>query len=178
MNMKKIAIVCFLMIFGIANAQTTPIKVAPKSNNADFDLLDKTFASFIKALIKNDKPSFTLLSLKQVDCIDCVGKPEFNDQGYFVPSDIFYLNIAKNFNKSPVYKAILKRGYTLDVIQLKNFKPAVMPKTYPNDLTLYEVWVPTYLKDELSKGHKGASHAFQFVKINGQFKFYGLTSIP
>jgi len=176
--MKKIATICFLIIFSIASAQKAPAKTSQKSSSTDFDLLDKAFASLIKSLTKNDKLSFTALSLKQVDCIDCVGKPEFNDQGYFVPSDIFYLNIAKNFDKSPVYKAILKRGYTFDVIQLKNFKPVVMPKAYPNDLTLYEVWVPTYLKNELSKGHQGASHAFQFVKINGQFKFYGLTSIP
>jgi hypothetical protein len=107
-----------------------------------------------------------------------VGRPEFNNEGYFVPASVFYLNIAKNFDKSPVYKAMVSRGYLFDSITIKNFKPKNVPADFPKDLVLYEVWVPTYLSGELSKNSKGASHGFQFVKIKGDFKFYGLTSIP
>ncbi len=113
-----------------------------------------------------------------VDCIDCVGKPEFNQEGYFVTADVFFYNIAGGFTKSALYKALTNRGYTFNKAVVKGFKPKIMPRDYPEDLTLYEVWVPTYKANELSQGHPGSSHGFQFVKINGEFKFYGLTSIP
>jgi len=189
--MKKVAVACLLLIVSVCYAQkpakTAVKKPAPAKKGAaakatpsvnEFDVLDVTFIAVIDALVKNDLRAFTALSLKEVDCIDCVGKPEFNNEGFFVDSDVFYLNIAKNFSLSPVYKALASRGYTFDKIVIKDFKPRILPKSYQGDLVLYEAWVPTYLANELSKGHKGTSHGFQFVKVDGKFKFYGLTSIP
>lgn len=173
--MKKVASLLFLLIIFTATAQNAAKQAVTKE---EWDLLDKRFVSLVDALLKNDKPAFFALSLREVDCIDCVGRPEFNNEGYFVSASIFYLNIAKNFDKSPVYKAMVKRGYLFDSIIIKNLKPRNMPADSPKDLVLYEVWIPTYLAGELSKNSKGASHGFQFVKINGDFKFYGLTSIP
>lgn len=174
--MKKIVIVCFLFSCFFASAQKST--KAAKASASEWDKLDETFIAFIDALVKNDKAAFKAISYPAVDCIDCVGKPEFNKEGYFVTADIFYLNIANNFVNSPVYKALASRGYTFSIVEIKDFKPKILPKDYPQNLILYEVWVPTYLVDELSKGHPGTSHAFQFIKINGKFRFYGLTSIP
>jgi len=189
--MKKVAVVCCLLIISLCFAQKPAKgavkKVAPAKPVAakpaalqknEWDELDVTFVALIDALVKSDLRAFTALSLKEVDCIDCVGKPEFNDEGFFVGADVFYLNIAKNFSLSPVYKALSTRGYTFDKITIKNFRPRVLPRNYEGDLVLYEAWVPTYLVNELSKGHKGTSHGFQFIKTGGKFKFYGLTSIP
>ncbi|MFL9843375.1 hypothetical protein [Flavobacterium rhizosphaerae] len=174
--MKVFFLVC-AFIAGIPFYAQTDTKQGQVSD-AEWDTLDATFVAFIQTLQKEDKAGFKKISLPQVECIDCVGKPEFNGEGYFVPADIFFLNVAKNFTKSPVYKALAKRGYTFSIAEIKNFKPKFFPKNYPNNLFIYEVWVPTYLKNELSQGHPGASHAFQFVKINGEFRFYGLMSIP
>jgi hypothetical protein len=174
--MKKF-ILCFLLVATAGLAQTKTSKPA-KASQSEWDKLDKAFISLVDALVKNDKPAFKAISYPAVDCIDCVGKPEFNKEGYFVTADIFYLNIANNFINSPVYKAIAKRGYTFSTITIEDFKPKILPRDYPKDLQLYEVWVPTYIKGELSKTHPGTSHAFQFIKVNGEFKFYGLTSIP
>ncbi|KGO88496.1 hypothetical protein Q765_00900 [Flavobacterium rivuli WB 3.3-2 = DSM 21788] len=189
--MKKVAVACCLLIVSLCYAQK-PAKPAVKKTTAakpiaakptvpeknEWDDLDITFVALVDALVKNDLRAFTALSLKEVDCIDCVGKPEFNNEGFFVSADVFYLNIAKNFSLSPVYKALSTRGYTFDKITIKNFSPRVLPRNYKGDLVLYEAWVPTYLVNELSKGHKGTSHGFQFIKTDGKFKFYGLTSIP
>ena len=189
--MKNVVVACLLLFFSLSYAQK-PVKPAPKKTvlakpvaakpaapkKNEWDELDVAFVAIIDALVKNDLRAFTSLSLKEVDCIDCVGKPEFNNEGFFVGADVFYLNIAKNFSQSPVYKALSTRGYTFDKITIKNFRPRVLPRNYEGDLVLYEAWVPTYLVNELSKGHKGTSHGFQFIKTDGKFKFYGLTSIP
>ena len=174
--MKKAFIFFFILVGAIAMAQNKNTKNAEVTN--EWDKLDEVFIKFIDALVKNDKPAVKAISLPYVDCIDCVGTPEFNEQGHLVHLDVFYLNIANNFTASPVYKGLSQRGYTFSTITIKDFKPKNMPRDYPKDLKLYEVWVPTYLAGQLSKNHPGTSHAFQFVKINGQFKFYGLTSIP
>ena len=81
----------------------------------------------------------------------------------------------KSLNKieSPVFviageKDVIKREHT-----------EMIAKEIPNaKLKIYEVWVDTYLAGEWSKGHPGTIHSFQFVKINGKFTFYGLTSLP
>lgn len=176
--MKNIALILCMLVITIANAQKKAPAKQKTESKKDWDALDITFAGLIKAIEKNDKPAFMANSLKQIDCQDCKGKPDFNEQGSAVTADVFYTDISKNFSTSPVYQAIIKKGYTFSIAVIKDFHPKYLPKDYPKDLKLYEVWVPTYLKNELSKGHPGTSHAFQFIKINGQFKFYGLVSIP
>lgn len=170
----RLAFLLFISFCTLASAQTK----AKTAITDEWDALDEAFVALLKIIETNDKAGIKAASMPMVDCIDCVGKPDFNEEGYFVTPDIFLFNITKNFTQSPVYKAVVKRGYTFSTITLKDFKPKIMPRDYPADLKLYEVWIPTYKKDELSKGHPGTSHAFQFVKIGGKFKFYGLTSIP
>jgi len=174
--MKKLLIFCFLSVAVTGMAQTK--NQTSKGTKSEWDKLDATFIKFIDALVKDNKAAFKAISYPAVDCIDCVGTPDFNKEGYFVTADVFYLNIANNFVNSPVYKGLAKRGYTFSISEIKDFKPKILPRDYPKDLKLYEVWVPTYLKGELSGNHPGTSHAFQFIKINGEFRFYGLTSIP
>ena len=110
--MKKVAVAFCLLLVSICYAQKPAKATAKKAIPAkaaaaakavtqqknEWDELDVTFIAVIDALVKNDLRAFTALSLKEVDCIDCVGKPEFNNEGFFVGADVFYLNIAKNFS--------------------------------------------------------------------------------
>jgi hypothetical protein len=43
---------------------------------------------------------------------------------------------------------------------------------------LYEINYETYKQDEWQIGHEGQDYLFQFVKINGEFKFNGIQTIP
>jgi hypothetical protein len=156
-------------------ATTKPVATTQKSAS-EWDDLDRTFIAFIKALENKDQPAYTALALKQVDCAECPGGGEQGAYSHFVPAEIFYITVAEDFKVSPVYKALAKRGYAFNSMILKDFKPAFLPKDAPADLKVYEVWVQTYKPDELSKGHKGTNHAFQFVKVDGNYKFFGLTS--
>lgn len=159
-----------------AKPASTASKPAAQKTATEWDELDKTFVAFFKALENQDKQAYTAISLKMVDCAECPASGEADDVTHFVASEIFYITVASDFKKSPVYKAINKRGYAFSTMVLKDFKPSFLPKDAPKDLKVYEVWVQTYKPDEVSKGHKGTSHAFQFVKVNGVFKFFGLTS--
>lgn len=174
--MKKLALILIIFSFNIGFAQKTAAK---KDTQKEWDELDKNFVELIDALVKGDKVKFLSLSAKELDCVDCVGAMDVSADGtMFVPAEFFFAVIGQKFNESPVYKAMAKKGYSFSSIVLKNFKPKIMPKDSPNDLKLYEVWVETYYPGEFSKNHKGTSHSFRFVKINGKFRFYGLTSLP
>jgi hypothetical protein len=153
-------------------------KPAASGVKQDWDLLDETFITLIQALEKGNEASFKSVSLANLDCVDCVGPTEYSQGGVFVPSGFFFAVISKNFTASPVYKALSKKGYSFSSVTVKNFRPPILPKTFPKDTKFYEVWVETYKPGELSKNHTGTSHSFRFVKVNGKFKFYGLTSIP
>lgn len=180
----KYLVIAFILTANIFYAQTKPAakkntsqtKPAANKTTDQWEELDKTFVAFVKAVETNNKEAYKMIALPQVDCFDCPGGGEQGVANNFVPSEVFFITVATDFKVSPVYKALLKRGYAFSSMQLKDFKPSFLPKDYPKDLTVYEVWVPTYKKDELSKGHQGTSHAFQFVKINGTFRFFGLTS--
>lgn len=186
--MKKILLLVLLVLCGIAHAQTkknTQVAKKPADKKestsvqtSDWDALDKIFVELIDALVKGDRAKFESLSIKEVDCVDCVGPTEVSSEGAFVPSGFFFAVIGKKFTESPVYKAMAAKGYSFSSIVIKDFKPRVMPRDYPKDLKLYEVWVETYKQGEFSKTHKGTSHSFRFVKVSGKFRFYGLTSIP
>lgn len=174
--MKKLGIVLALFCFQMAFCQ----KPAPKKGTAtDWDELDKSFVELVDALLQGNKAKFLSLSAKEVDCVDCVGSMEVAADGtMFVPAEFFFAVIGQKFDQSPVYKAMAKKGYSFSTIILKDFKPKIMPKDSPKDLKIYEVWIETYYPGEFSKTHKGTSHSFRFVKVNGKFRFYGLTSIP
>jgi len=152
-----------------------PVSAIQKSATT-WDELDKTFVAFIKALENEDNTAYTAISLKEVDCAECPGAGELGDFTHFVPAQVFYITVASDFKVSPVYKALIKRGYAFNSMVLKDFRPAFLPQNSSKDLKVYEVWVQTYKPEELSKGHKETSHAFQFIKLNGEFKFFGLTS--
>ncbi|PZR19634.1 MAG: hypothetical protein DI539_13335 [Flavobacterium psychrophilum] len=179
----KYLIIAFILIASPGFAQkkkpvAKPATAKPATKQAtEWDELDKTFVAFIKALENKDKTTFDNIALVQVDCAECPGSGEQGDITHYVPSDVFYITVAEDFKLSPVYKALANRGYAFNSMVLKGFKPKfIRDGSDSKDLKVYEVWVPTYKPNELSKGHPGSSHAFQFVKVNGEFRFFGLTS--
>ncbi|WP_146185919.1 hypothetical protein [Flavobacterium album] len=175
--MKTFTLLLCLLSFGIATAQQNPAPVKATTQK-EWDELDKNFIALVDALVKGDKTKFLALSCKEVDCVDCVGAVEAAKGAVFVPAEFYFTVISQKFTESPVYKAMAKKGYSFSSVIVENFKPKVVPKDYPKDLKIYEVWVETYKKDEFAKGHPGTSHSFRFIKINGKFRFYGMTSIP
>lgn len=177
----KYLILSLLLIGSTAIAQkkTAAKSVKPASAQkaaSEWDELDKTFVAFVRALENKDKAAYNSITLQQVDCAECPGGGDQSSFSHFVPAEVFYITVAEDFKISPVYKAMVKRGYAFNSMILKDFKPAFLPKDISSDLKVYEVWVQTYKPNELSKGHTGTNHAFQFIKVNGAFKFFGLTS--
>jgi len=154
--------------------------VLRKSNPSDSIELHKAWTFFLKAIENQDTKKIKETSLKNIDCALCISSDNNNEPeiDYIIPVDTFIYQSYKNFMESPVLKAIKTRGVKNSEIHISDYKPRNLPKSYGKNLILFEIVVQTYLPNEWAPGHEGQSHIFQFVKINKEFKFYGLTSIP
>lgn len=170
--MKKIVFI-FCLLTSLAYAQN-PTATAQKSNS-EWDVLDKTFISLVEAFTKGDQVKFIALSLSKVECEQCAEAGEYNPSGFFVPAADYFEGASKSFTKSAIYRALAKRGYGFSSVVIKNLKIPGLPAN-SKETRVYDVWVDTYLPNELSKGHPGTRQAFRFVKLNGKFKFYSITA--
>jgi len=135
---------------------------------------------FVESINKKEIDQIKRISLELIDCSLCITR-DYNDgppSDYIIAIDTF-INLAfQDFIDSPLFRAIKTRGFTFSERFIPDIHPRNLPKTYDKDLVIYEAWVQTYEPNEWAIGHEGQSHCFQFVKINGEFKFYGLDSVP
>ncbi|MBO9700129.1 MAG: hypothetical protein J7604_07945 [Sporocytophaga sp.] len=160
-------------------SQTSDRIKVMKISSSDSVLLDKAFNQLIEAIEKKNVPTIRSLSLSQINCAVCIF--DYHNEppaDYIVPIDTFINQSSKIILETPLETAIHNRGYNATLRLIRNYKSRNLPLDYPKDLKIYELWIQTYLPNELAKGHEGGSHGFQFVKVGEQFKFYGLTSVP
>ena len=170
--MKRIVFV-FCLFTTFAWSQSTPAK----KKVGEWDELDKTFISLVEALTKANEGNFISLSAKEIECAECAEAGTYTGAGYYVEAYDFYDGISKNFTKSAIFKALSARGYGFTAATLKGLKPPYLPANTAKGLKVYDVWVDTYLPDEVSKGHPGTRHTFRFIKVGSKFIFFGLSSI-
>lgn len=69
-----------------------------------------------------------------------------------------------------------KDGYHM--VAVKGCYPPDATHKRPRRFIIYQLWYGTWKPKESKDGWAGLQQAFQFVKINGDFKFFGLTSTP
>lgn len=166
--MKKL-VYLFLLVTTTTTLAQTPAK---KAN--EWDALDQTFIKLVESLTKKQKQAFLQISLLNVECADCPEVDGFTKEGASLPASIFYDQTSGYFSQSAIYKALASRGYTFASGVIKKYKAPEAPASTAKDLKVYDVWVRTYLPGQISKDHKGGSHAFRFIKKDGKYRFFGL----
>ena len=167
----------FTLVSSIAFAQQDGEMKFLEMDKADSIEIDKTFKKFIGAIENKDAETIKRISLSEIDCDLCSDR-KYPKKDYYIPIKKFIKQAFKTYVDSPLAQAVKTRGYRSIVRFIPNSKPQILPSNFGNDLTIYELYVQTYKPNEWMLGHEGQSHAFQFVKVNGEFKFYGMTSIP
>ena len=172
---KNIVLKLLLLISLTLNAQVESEMEYKKVSPKDSVDVSKAFQKLFNAIENKDKKVFLELTLNKVDCANCSNTMKMVD---YVSNKDLYKNQFKNFENSAVYKAFKKRGYHISCMEIKDYKPENLPKSDSKDLILFEVWIQTYLPNEWAEGQEGQSNTFQFVKINNEYKLYGLSSIP
>jgi hypothetical protein len=159
----------FLLVTSVSALAQAPAKKA-----SEWDVLDQTFIKLVETLTKKQKPAFLQIALTTVDCPDCPEVDGYTKDGAYLPASIFFDQTSGYFSQSAIYKALATRGYTFASGVIKKYKAPDAPASTAKDLKVYDVWVHTYLPGQISKDHKGGSHAFRFIKKDGKFRFFGL----
>lgn len=178
--MKSIVVLLFFLFRNLLSySQTKGEMEYRKIGVNDSIKLSNIWTTFFKALESNDIKEIKRNSLKEINCSLCIDKDN-NDpsEDNIIPIDTFINHTSTIFIDSPLFRAIKKGRIHFAELMIPDYRTRNLPKSYGKDLVVFEIWIQTYLPNEWVEGHEGQSHGFQFVKINNNFKFYGLTSVP
>jgi hypothetical protein len=181
LNMKNIflkfvsSLVILLIISFSAFTQKAPLEPSSflKFSKIDSALLIESWKAFLNSVEGRNYAEIKELSLKQIYC---------TAHGHIFPSllrdqlitiDSFISSVLPKFYDTHFMQVLSDSTFKIVAIMYPTRKPANVKLIRGQKLTLYEVYyqdlVPHYKKiNDLN------FYVFRFVKINNQFKFFGL----
>ena len=146
--------------------------------------LENAWMTFLEAVSKNDIMKIRRISHGSIRCLLCVDNTKeeekeleqfmTREQGWynklyaekiFIPIDQFCEND---------FPLLFTNAF---IEKLKNGKPTFILE-HINGEKIYEVFIPTSQPEELSPGHEGGLHVFQFIGTKNGYKFWGIDTIP
>jgi hypothetical protein len=138
----------------------------------DSSELISVWKQFKRGFASKDTRALESLSLKQVECnMSLIIKPHNIDSGIrYIPIDSFLFQAYKNLENSTFW--------SLQVYQINGIHPPNLKYQKGQILKIYQVWYDSPKLNTPEDLEKGQLYAFEFVKIDGRFKFFGLTSTP
>lgn len=112
-----------------------------------------------------DFSEFEKISTEKIYCIICFNRPDLIDEPFMLDRKEFFDNHLKEINKSDHF------------IRAKKSKKIILIKDndHRTDIT---VFFTIYEEDELYPGHEGGQLGIFFKKVNGDYKFAGIETIP
>lgn len=163
--------VCFN--YTIAQPQTP---VAEKISVQDSVLLSKSMLSFMNAIEQGDSVYIKANTLNKVSCTICDWKT--NDgrppSDYFVSVDDFIKQICRKSSCRPLLDAYYKRGSSYK-LSMHNDMPIDGLRQGVGEQRLYHSSIQTIPPNNKAFGN-GMTHDIIFIKQDGEFKLYGISS--
>lgn len=176
----KVLFVISLLFFTneLWGQEKSPKKFYPR-DSVEFN---KAWETFKQALVSKDINSLHHLSLKKVNC-DLFETPDPTatyDESVAtnISIDKFIAEFYQDLSKLKLWSVIKTKRYHMAFEDISGVYLPNVKYRKGKPATIYEIWYLTFEPNEIAKGHEGQSEAFQFIKLNGAFKFCGMTSIP
>ena len=152
-------------------------------NNENLELAD-AWKIFLKAVATNDMGIIMRLSVGKIRCLACLDNTEEEDKemtNYRMTEPDWYEKLYKEIIFIPVDR-FCRQDYpiifTKELIEkIQNSNPAYAVEDF-DDEKIYEVIIETTKPGELSPGHEGGQHLFQFIKTKNGYRFWGIDTIP
>jgi hypothetical protein len=169
---KYIAIALSLaaLIFSSCGQQMKMVK----TDRTDSLAVASVWKQYVKALSAKNTRTLKKLSLKQVYCQPCA--IQANTDYDLVSADAFIKNMLFNLPKTKLWASIRSNKHCILTERIKNYHPQNLEPNQAETINLYDVWYVTPAPDKV-KGFESQRFAFQFVKEQGQYKFFGLTMV-
>ncbi|WP_153796618.1 hypothetical protein [Foetidibacter luteolus] len=145
-----------------------------KPSKKEKSQLIKTWNKLLHSIETRDSVTIKSMSLDSITCSVCEG---FSSPHYYndiEPVDSFIIASFTYFPSSEVWKKMKRGQYKIYAIRYPDEQPDFLKNSKDKSLTIYEI-----IFDQLYEqhGYKSlVSHRFNFVKIEGQFRFYGMES--
>jgi hypothetical protein len=174
--MKNLSLVVCLFFVSLTlySQDLQPVKLRYK----DSIELSSVWIRYKNALANRDIHLLHNLSLKIVDC-DIFQTPDpIHPQNPNISIDTFLHEFYAALPTMKLWRVMKTKKYHMEVERALYSNTTDVTFQKNKSLMIYSIWYVTFEPNEIAKGHEGESEAFQFVKIKGKFKFYGLTSIP
>jgi hypothetical protein len=173
-----------LIILILSNLMIEPVHSYGSNMNDEFIELGNAWKIFLKAVSSNDIRKIKSLSLEKIRCLACLDNTEEEDKEmtkYMMTEPDWYEKLYKEKIFIPI-DTFCKQDYP--IIFSKSFikklqdSETIYTVDHYNDDIIYEVIITTTQPGKIAPGHEGGQHAFQFIKINHDYKFWGIDTIP
>jgi len=149
-----------------------------KLTHRDSIELSNVWSKYKHALAVNDINSLHKLSLHIIDCDLFQSLDKIPQQNPNISIDTFLHQFYSRFPDLKLWRVVKTKKYHMTVEPAMYSDQTNVKFKRNKSLMLYYIWYVVFEPNEIAKGHEGQSEAFQFIKTNGKFKLYGLTSIP
>jgi len=137
--------------------------------------LELVWRKFTKYFLQKDTSNLRNESLKLSACAICLELTEPTDD-YYVPIDTFLFQAFRKFPNSELWIVLNTTSHYFSIKHFPDFQPKSLPNKEETPIDIYEVSITTNKPLEWLYNYNGTVHYFDFVKINGQYKFYGFAS--
>jgi hypothetical protein len=140
--------------------------------------LNKVWIKYKHALENKDIASLHRLSYKIIHCDRFEPENSSFTKDPNLPLDTFLSRFYHVFPDLKLWRVVKTKKYHMTIDKASNWALPNIKFQRKKSLMVYNIWYLVFKPNEISKGNEGLSEAFQFMKIDGQFKLCGLTSIP
>jgi hypothetical protein len=133
---------------------------------------------FVKAIKEKETEKLKNISMDRIDCISCIADRIPPPESYLVPVDTFINQTYRTFEKSRLWDCVRNEQPMINLLKLtgKDLEQKELKKK--EGITIYELFYLTTKPNEIQLGHEGQQTGLQFIKLDNEFKFYGLTTVP
>tara|TARA_B100001109_G_scaffold254890_2_gene255875 strand:- start:47 stop:520 length:474 start_codon:yes stop_codon:yes gene_type:complete len=136
-----------------------------KISSIDSLKVAEAFTALFAAIDSEDLEALDNMSTDKIYCIICSNSPDLSDSPYMYDKKDFLENHLKKIKNSESYQRATKSD---ELILVKE-------NDHRTDITAF--WT-IYQRNELAPGHEGGQFGIYFKKINGEYKFAGMETIP
>lgn len=133
---------------------------------------------FENAIAKRETEKLRNVSLDSIHCISCIAYKIPPPESYFVPVDTFINQTYRNFRRSKLWDLVRNEQPMINLLKLTGKDFGQNELKYGERIIIYELFYLTTKSNEIQFGHEGRQTGLQFIKLNNELKFYGLTTVP
>lgn len=127
--------------------------------------ITEAYKALFIAIESNDIETLVNISTDKIYCIICSNLTDFSKSPYMYDKKDFLENHLEKIKNSEAYQRATR---SKELILVKE-------NHYRTGITAF--WT-IYKRDELAPGHEGGQFGIYFKKINGEYKFAGMETVP